>query len=317
MKKLNELFEVTYGNKFDFNKMSPLSVSNGGVNFVGRSSQNHGVSGTVKLLDNIAPYESGLITVSLGGSKLLSSFIQDGPFYTAQNVAVLKPKQPMTFSEKLFVCVCIRHNRFRYSAFGREANRTLRYLPIPEISEFPNWVDEINVDMYDSASKVEDELNNTPDLSTNNWREFKLTQFFNMKAGKYIDKLNYGHGNTPYISASDNNNGLMGKINVNPVFRGESLTIGKVGATTYYQPSDFCATSDVTILEPLFEMNKYIGLFLTTVINLEKFKWSYGRQIRLNDCRNLSIKLPVTSEGGPNFDFMEKYIKTLPYSSQI
>ena len=43
-KPLNELFDVTYGNKFDFNKME--IATNGGVNFVGRSSQNHGVSVT-------------------------------------------------------------------------------------------------------------------------------------------------------------------------------------------------------------------------------------------------------------------------------
>ena len=105
MVKLSELFDVSYGNKVDMNKMTPLERSNGGVDFVGRSAENHGVSGTVSPIQGEAPYESGLITVALGGTKLLSSFIQQHQFYTAQNVAVLHPKKTMRLAEKLFLCL--------------------------------------------------------------------------------------------------------------------------------------------------------------------------------------------------------------------
>lgn len=64
-------------------------------------------------------------------------------------------------------------------------------------------------------------------------------------------------------------------------------------------------------------MNKFSGLFLSVVINLESIKWNYGRQIRLNDCQAMKIKLPVTLDGSPDFDFMEKYIKTIKYSKSI
>ena len=38
MVKLSELFDVSYGNKFDMNKMTPLERSNGGVDFeIGRA----------------------------------------------------------------------------------------------------------------------------------------------------------------------------------------------------------------------------------------------------------------------------------------
>lgn len=113
----------------------------GGVNFVGRSSQNNGVSSSVAPIGALPPFEAGLITVALGGSKLLSAFVQNAPFYTAQNVAVLRPKSTMTFEQKIYFCIAIRHNRFRYSAFGREANRTLRTLLVPELKEIPGWID--------------------------------------------------------------------------------------------------------------------------------------------------------------------------------
>jgi hypothetical protein len=38
MKKLNELFDVSYGTKLDLNKMHLLPVSSGGIHFVGRPS---------------------------------------------------------------------------------------------------------------------------------------------------------------------------------------------------------------------------------------------------------------------------------------
>ena len=66
MMKLNKLFDVIYGNKLDLNKMTMLPISKGGINFVGRSSKNHGVSGSVSPLLGIEPYDAGLITVALG-----------------------------------------------------------------------------------------------------------------------------------------------------------------------------------------------------------------------------------------------------------
>lgn len=108
----------------------------------------------------------------------------------------------------------------------------------------------------------------------------------------------------------------MAWTDLDPKFAKNSITIGKIGATTYYQSVDF-SNPDVTVLKPKFSMNKFIGLFLTTVINQENIKWFYGRQIRLGDSQKLRIKLPVNSNGYPDWQFMEDYIKSLPYSSSL
>ena len=140
-KKINELFVVTKGNELNMSKMTPLPRAKGGVNFIGRSDRNHSISGTVAVLPDVEPYPSGLITVALGGTPL-KSIVQGSPFYTSKNVAVLLPIEKMTFAENVYVCLCIWHNRFRYSAFGREANRTLGDLLIPSKDEFPAWVND-------------------------------------------------------------------------------------------------------------------------------------------------------------------------------
>lgn len=156
-------------------------------------------------------------------------------------------------------------------------------------------------------------------LETNNWLEYDLSDFFEMCAGKFYYREDYLEGSTPYVSASNTTNGIMTHIDLIPDFKGNCITIGKVGMTTFYQQLDFCATSDVTILIPKSKVNfnKYIGMFLITVLNMQGYKWSYGRQIRLGDCKEIKIKLPTKDGIIPDWELMEKYIKSLNFSDKI
>lgn len=140
--ELYKIFEITYGNKFDANKMDFCDSDE--INFISRDSNNNGCVGKVKNFNDIEPYEGGLITVSLGGTYLLSSFVQPKKFYTAQNIAVLVPKEKMSINKKLFYCKCISMNRFRYSAFGREANKTLKKIKVPV--KPPEWINDYDLE---------------------------------------------------------------------------------------------------------------------------------------------------------------------------
>jgi Type I restriction modification DNA specificity domain len=134
---LRKIFAISHGNKFDLNKMNKCTPGDQAVAFIGRSGERNGLVGFVDRYENSEPFERGLITVALGGSAL-SSFVQPRPFYTAQNIDVLRPLSEMSLDEKLYYCLCIEANRFRYSTFGREANITLKMLPVPE--SVPAWV---------------------------------------------------------------------------------------------------------------------------------------------------------------------------------
>lgn len=140
MVPLSSLFELTHGNKMDRNKMRRCSAGGRAVAFVGRSGERNGLSAFVEEKDGVVPHESGLITVALGGAAL-ASFVQPKRFYTAQNVDVLRPWVTMSLDTKLFYCLCIQANRFRYSTYGREANRTLSTLLVPARHEVPSWVE--------------------------------------------------------------------------------------------------------------------------------------------------------------------------------
>lgn len=322
MTKLNELFGVVYGNKFDLNKMTPLSRSAGGVSFVGRAEKNHGVSATVAPRKDVPPFPAGLITVALGGSRLLCSFVQEYPFYTAQNVAVLRPLEAMTFAQKLYMCLCIRANRFRYGAFGREANRTLRVLEVPSLSEFPAWVVGAGMGAIEQSSASAADTP-TPQLATAEWQEFVLGELFDIRKGARLTKADQVPGDTPYIGAIDRNNGVSNYISHVPHHAGGTITVNYNGsvAEAFYQPVPFWASDDVNVLYPKgHTFTPAIALFLATIIRQEKYRYSYGRKWGLERMKVSTIKLP-TKAGAvppePDWDFMERFIQTRPYSSHL
>jgi len=119
-------------------------------------------------------------------------------------------------------------------------------------------------------------------LNTTDWTDFCLNDLFEISAGKYYYADEYENGNIPYITASAINNGIAKRINLQPDFKGNAITTGKVGCTAFYQKEAFCATSDVNILvAEKFKITPNIGVFITSITNFsENYKWTYGRQYR-------------------------------------
>ena len=85
----------------------------------------------------------------------------------------------------------------------------------------------------------------------------------------------------------------------------------------FYQPVPFASTEDVHIFNPKFEMNVYTALFFVTVLKMEKYRYNYGRKWGMKRMNDTYIKLPATPKGEPDFLLMEKYIKSVPYSSSL
>jgi hypothetical protein len=133
---ISDLFEIVKGDHIAIARMQPSDAANA-VPVVARGEKNNGVAVCIDPLPSREPFESGLLTVSLGGS-VLATFVQPAPFYTAHNdIAVLYPKAEMTLHEKLWRGLCIRANKYRYN-YGRQANRTLAELELPD--EIPDWI---------------------------------------------------------------------------------------------------------------------------------------------------------------------------------
>ena len=307
--KLSELFDIEKGKSY-FNEF----IENvDGVNYITTSSQNQGVKCKVLKNNKYKVYPAGLITVALQGS-VLSSFVQIEDFILQTHVAVLMPKRKMTLNEKLYYCICIQANSFKFG-FGRKANTTFSDLQVP--ADIPDWVYEVEEPEL-SNYKESFNSNKTPELNIDEWQEFKISDLFEIKGSKTTKRIDLvEEGEYPYITTKSTNNGVDGYSNI-WTEKGNVLTIDSacVG-TCFYQEHNFTATDHVEKLIPKFEMNKYNGLFIATIINKSNFKFSYGRGRCKTRIAKETVKLPVTDTGEPDYEFMEEYIKTLPYSKHI
>jgi len=62
-------------------------------------------------------------------------------------------------------------------------------------------------------------------------------------------------------------------------------------------------------------MDSAIALFVCAIIRQEKYRFNYGRKWNAGRMRGSVIRLPVTKEGKPDWNFMRHYIATLPFSA--
>ena len=308
--RVDELFYLHQGNGFELYNMNQSPNSN--ISFVSRTAQLNGVVGKVDLTDGVAPFPAGYITVALGGS-VLSSFVQKDPFYTAFHIMVLEPKRDMTFREKLFYCMCIQNNAYRYS-YGRQANKTLKDIEVPDNA--PEWVNSTPIAPITTH-------NISPKLpQQRQWAEYRMGDLFRFVKGRRLTKADMIEGDTNYLGAISENNGVRQHIQVEPedINPANCITVnynGSVGEA-FYQAEPFWASDDVNILyADGWEMNKYNALFIVTVIKANRYRFSYGRKWTLEKMKDTILKLPQSEDGTPDFAYMEDYIKALPYGDRI
>ena len=160
-------------------------------------------------------------------------------------------------------------------------------------------------------------------LNTTKWEYISLDKLFKIESGKGGNIYNMEKGEKyPYISATSNNNGCIDFIesDENDLHNENTITINRAGSVgeTFYQNYKYVASKDrVRVLIPKFKLNIYIGMFLIGIIRLEKYRFNYGRTWGTTRIKNSKIKIPITSDNKPDWDFMEKYIKSLSYSSSL
>lgn len=191
-------------------------------------------------------------------------------------------------------------------------------------------------------------------LNTEIWQDFKMSSLFEMKNGFFNNKPEVVCTRTvssiPFLGATAENNGITDYCDIGSIesssrtgendntlegkiFEGNCITITNNGSVcyAYFQPRAFTSSHDETICIPKFELNMPKAMFICSIINKERYKWSYGRKLHdINKSKNIIIKLPIqyNTDGSPLLDntfkysdqgyvpdwqFMEDYIQSLHY----
>lgn len=305
--KISDLFDVDYGQSLSLNKLKQTPPGEG-VAFVSRTARNNGVAAWVQPVDSVTPLEAGLITVCLRSRNYaLATFVQPRPFYCGYHIYVLTPKRAMTLQEKLWWAGCIQNNRYRYN-FGRQANRTLAALEIPD--EVPNWVTQAQIPELGNLNRGGSDSS----LGAEEWPYVRIGDLFELHRGSNVTKRSMLPGETPYIGASADNNGVTARISLAPTFQGGKITVSSNGSVgeAFYQPVPFVASGDVTVLTPKFEMDEPIALFLCTLLYAEKYRWNYGRKWVPSRMKDSQIRLPVLEDGEIDWSYVRRIVDSRP-----
>ena len=159
-------------------------------------------------------------------------------------------------------------------------------------------------------------------LNIKNWKDFKIIDIFNIKKGERLVKEERILGDMPLITATSENNGVVGYISYDDfkenkkIFQNK-LTIDMFFNVFYHNYKYFSDDNVHTLIPRDLSLNKYVCLFLATTLKELQYKYNFGRQVRLQRLDFDEIKLPVDKKGNPDWKFMENYIKALPYSSNL
>lgn len=151
-------------------------------------------------------------------------------------------------------------------------------------------------------------------LSEKNWKEFSLgdERYFSINSGVRLTKKNMLPGNTPFIGATDSNNGITSWVsNTNRSLDSNVLGVNYNGSVVenFYHPYSAIFSDDVKRVKINIEnpnMTHY--LFLKTMILKQKEKYAYGYKFNGERMSNQKILLPINDDENPDWIYMDSYI---------
>ena len=331
--RLDRLFYIKKGKR-----LTAEDQEDGKNLYIGAIDSNNGVANHISQ----PPIHGGnTISLSYNGS-VGEAFYQPEPYWATDDVNVLYPKFT-DFNEAigLFISTIIRQEKYRFS-YGRkwtlaDMKATEISLPIQrehnggividktkEYSDngfVPDWqfMENFIKSLHCRPLTTKNKLSRIKSINTSKWKEYCLKDVFDdISIAKSADIGNLDEGNTPFVGRTDSNNGIQGYVMPTSITRGGCITLSMVGTNVaLYQENNFQASQNVAVLRKN-SIKKHAALFICSLINFEmQQKYSYGRTAGKTNIENMTLRLPIDASGQPDWNYMEEYMKSLPYGDRL
>ena len=321
----NKVFNFVRGKR-----LTKLDQVEGDIAYISSSKKNNGIDNYISPPDFMKVYQN-VLTLNNSGS-VGYCFYHPYPIVCSDHCTIISIKDQsikMNSHIALFLKPIIESMRNKYS-FAREIsdyrlNKEKILLPIDKNGN-PDWK---FMEKY-VAEKAKGIVFNNPvrykkqnkQVNTSNWRWFNLKTLFDVEKGERLVETERISGNIPLITASSKENGIVGSLSEEEFKDNKKLFENKITIdmffNVFYHNYKYFSDDNVHTLIPKFNReNSYVYLFLVTILRQSSYKYAYGRQLRIKRLELERIKLPVDKIGNPNWQFMEDFVKSLPYSSNI
>ena len=316
-----------------------INFTDAGVNFVGRTFENNGIQGKIEK-QNFEPNEPYTITATVIGNYKYVKF-QVEPYYCSQNINKLTPKKIILKWNKKIAYYFVSNIQKFVSLYDKQQGGYKlddiknHVLNIPIINnkldyEFmENFIAQIEeerikkLEAYLEANGLKDYTLTTEEqkaldnFENIKFKEFNIIDIFDVKnAGNILSRdIIKNSGETPYLCASSENNGISSYISYNEEYldKGNCIFIGGKTFVVSYQEKDFYSNDSHNLALYLKneEKNKLNQLYLATCINKGLgYKYSWGNSISSRKIQTDKISLPIKNKQ-PNYKIMETLISAI------
>lgn len=160
-------------------------------------------------------------------------------------------------------------------------------------------LDALHPDYHDEAPEAYD------------YAEFKVGELFEVNNLAYFDIKDVAEGNgKPLVSTRTTQNGyqFFSSEEEKKIHKGNVITLSAHSAQFFYQPIDFISVSHMYSIAHE-KMNRKIGMYLVSAFSkLTSKQFNFSQKLTGKRFSDMSVSLPVTSDGEPDWVFMEEYI---------
>ncbi|WLD26701.1 Restriction enzyme BgcI subunit beta [Clostridioides difficile] len=314
-------------------KRSQSYYDDGDIPFVASGNYNNGIIKYCQPLKGEKLDKSNCITVSpLDGSAFYQkyNFLGRGG---AGSAIILLYNDKLNLMRGLFIASVIRNQLTKYSYNDQLSSSVIvkEKIKLPSSSSGePDW-DYMEDYMNTIKSRV---CNSLLDLESvrdipqrkidvSDWGEFHLydKNLFTIDAGTKLDKvkMDMNYEEISFVGRSNMNNGITAKVKMieglKPYKKG-NLTLALGGAylgSCFVQPDEFYTSQNVVVLIPNHEMSYNVKQFIASTIFVESQNnyQAFIKELNAHIKRDFRIKLPIITDGTPDWDYMEKYMQQM------
>ena len=291
--------------------------------YIGAKRDDNGVMLHCKYDERLVQEGNCIVFICNGQGSVGYANYMDRPFIGTTDI-VAGYNDNLTPLSGLFIATVSCLERPKYS-FGRKWKTHLAdtIIKLPQKEDgTPDWefMESYMKTLHYKPLTTKNKPGKAPELETEKWAFFYIRDIFEITNCYPHDLGNLEEGDVPFIGRTASNNGLQGYVSVpdDETNAPGCISISRVATNiALWQDRPFATSQHITTLRSP-HLNIHSGMFICGLLNHEmEGKFSYGRTIGQKDIDSMRLKLPVTSTGTPDWQFMEYYIKALPYGDRL
>ena len=284
---ISNIYKAKAINKDD---LTVATDSDNAIRYITRTGENNGCEllADVRDVDKKAVERGNAISI---GDTTATCFYQEEDFITGDHMVVVRADSWLNPYTALYIVAILTNEQYKYS-YGRaylmdRIKDTIMKLPVG-LDGNPNWhfMEKYIKSLHHKPLTTKNKKGKTPDLNVDEWKKFKIKDFFKVELAKGDIKLGeVDNGDIPLVSSGESNNGIVGYIDEvgdgkSEIFPANRITVDMFG-NAFYQDEPFYAVSHgrVNILNPKFNLTRNIGLFISTILKIWRLDFLLIRQV--------------------------------------